>query len=141
MGTQYPFKIIMMDENGLNSLIMLSASIKLAISLFNIVRLQRWQVSLALVAITLPWVGNTIYITGIIPEYFLDWTSFVFLFSGVLFSIACSASSWLILFPSPGGSFAGLADYIGLDINDRCETNPSKNLVNCSRRHGENISV
>lgn len=44
--------------------LLLLGSVKLSVSLFSIVRLQRWQVILALLAILLPWIGNILYVSG-----------------------------------------------------------------------------
>jgi PAS domain S-box-containing protein len=109
-------------------LLLLWGSVMLIISLFSIVRLQRWQVFLTLLAILLPWVGNVLYISGISPEHFLDWTAFLFLFSGVLFSISLFRFQLVNILPiAQEAVFAGLIDdIIVLDLSNRIvEMNPS----------------
>jgi len=111
---------------------LLLGSIKLGISLFGIVRLQRWQVSLTLVAILLPWIGNILYITGVSPQHFMDWTAFLFLLSGVLFSISLFRFQLVNILPiAQEAVFAGLADCVlVLDLNDCIvEMNPSARKV------------
>lgn len=116
--------------------LLLLGSIKLAISLFGIVRLQRWQVSLTLLAILLPWIGNILYITGLSPEHFLDWTAFLFLISGVLFSVSLFRFQLVNILPiAQGAVFAGLADCVlVLDMNNCIvDMNPSaRKVVNSS---------
>jgi PAS domain S-box-containing protein len=115
--------------------LLLLGSIKLAISLFSIIRLQRWQVILALLAILLPWIGNILYITGWSPEHFLDWTAFLFLFSGVLFSISLFHYKLVNILPiAQEAVFEGLVDCVlVLDLNNYIiEMNPSaKKMINC----------
>lgn len=115
--------------------LLLLGSVALVMSLFNIVRLQRWQVILALLAILLPWIGNILYITGISPEHFLDWTAFLFLISGVLFSISLFRFQLVNILPIAQETvFAGLTDcVIVLDMNDNIvESNPmAKKMISC----------
>ncbi len=115
--------------------LLLLGSIMLASSLFGIVKLQRWQVLLALLAILLPWLGNIFYVIGISPEHFLDWTAFLFLLSGVLFSISLFRFQFVNILPIAQETvFAGLTDcVIVLDLNDDIvESNPSaKQMISC----------
>ena len=126
--------------------LLLLGSIKLGISLFSIVRLQRWQIFLTLLAILLPWLGNFLYLTGWNPEHFLDWTAFLFLFSGVLFSISLFRFQLTNILPiAHEAVFEGLTDcVIVLDLNDNIvDMNPAaKNVINCSgeKSLGENLS-
>ncbi len=126
--------------------LLLLGSIKLVISLFSIVRLQRWQVFLTLLAILLPWMGNILYVTGWSPEHFLDWTAFLFLFSGVLFSVSLFRFQLVNILPiAQEAVFAGLADcVIVLDLNDSIvDMNPSaKKMINCTGEEslGKNLS-
>ncbi len=101
--------------------LLLLGSVQLVISLFSVVTLQRWQVLLTLFAILLPWVGNILYITGLSPEHFLDWTAFLFLISGVLFSISLFRFQLVNILPIAKETvFAGLADSVFvLDLNNR----------------------
>jgi PAS domain S-box-containing protein len=115
--------------------LLLLGSVALVMSLFNIVRLQRWQVILALLAILLPWIGNILYITGISPEHFLDWTAFLFLISGVLFSISLFRFQLVNILPIAQETvFAGLTDcVIVVDMSDKIvESNPmAKKMISC----------
>ena len=126
--------------------LLLLGSIKLVISLFSIVKLQRRQVFLTLLAILLPWIGNLLYLTGWSPEHFLDWTAFLFLFSGVLFSISLFRFQLANILPiAQEAVFAGLADcVIVLDLYDSIvDMNLSaKNLMNCAgvKSLGKNLS-
>ena len=127
--------------------LLLLGSVKLAISVFNVVRLQRWQVFLALVAILLPWIGNIFYITGWTPEHFLDWTAFLFLISGVLFMVSLFRFQLANILPiAQEAVFAGLADCVlVLDLNDTIvEMNPSaKKMVNSTSEEslGKNLAL
>jgi PAS domain S-box-containing protein len=127
--------------------LLLLGSVKLVVSLFSIVRLQRWQVLLTLLAILLPWIGNILYITGWSPEHFLDWTAFLFLFSGVLFSISLFRFHLVNILPiAQEAVFAGLADcVIVLDLNDSIvDSNPSaRKLIHCIGEEslGKNLSL
>jgi PAS domain S-box-containing protein len=108
--------------------LLLLGSIMLVIGVFGIVRLQRWQVLLTLLAILLPWVGNVLYITGISPEHFLDWTAFLFLFSGVLFSISLFRFQLVNILPiAEEAVFAGMGDsVIVMDLQQNIvEMNPA----------------
>ncbi len=108
--------------------LLLIGSVQLVVSLFSVVTLQRWQVLLTLFAILLPWVGNILYISGLSPEHFLDWTAFLFLISGVLFSISLFRFQLVNILPIAKETvFAGLADsVIVLDLNNCVvEMNPS----------------
>ena len=115
--------------------LLLMGSVMLVTSLFGIVRLQRWQILLALMAILLPWLGNILYITGISPEHFLDWTAFLFLISGVLFSISLFRFQLVNILPIAQETvFAGLTDcVIVLDLNENIvESNPTaKKMISC----------
>jgi len=127
--------------------LLLVGSIKLAISLFSIVRLQRWQVLLALLAILFPWMGNVLYLTGLSSGSILDWTAFMFLFSGVLFSVSLFRFQLVNIVPiAQEAVFAGLTDCVlVLDINDCIvDMNPAaKNMINCpgQKALGKNISL
>ena len=127
-------------------LLMLSGSIKLLTNLFNVARLQRWQVLLALIAILLPWIGNILYLTGWSPEHFLDITAFLFLISGILFSISLFHFQLVNILPiAQEVVFAGMADCVlVLDLEDRViEVNPSaKQIFNSLDQTslGKNIS-
>lgn len=126
--------------------LLLLGSIKLVVSLFSVVRLQRRQILLALLAILLPWVGNFLYLTGWSPEHFLDWTAFLFLFSGVLFSVSLFRFQLANILPiAQEAVFAGLADcVVVLDLNDKIvDMNAAaKNLLNTggSDSMGKNIT-
>jgi two-component system sensor histidine kinase UhpB len=126
--------------------LLLLGSVKLVASLFNIVRLQRWQVLLTLLAIILPWIGNILYITGLSPEHILDWTAFLFLISGVLFSISLFRFQLVDIVPIAQETvFDGLSDcVIVLDLNDNIvESNPSaKKMISClgDESLGRNLS-
>lgn len=126
--------------------LLLLGSVKLVTSLFSIVRLQRWQVVLTLLAILLPWMGNILYLTGWSPEHFLDWTAFLFLFSGVLFSVSLFRYQLVNILPiAQEVVFAGLADCVlVLDLNDCIvDMNPStRKLVNRTGEDslGKNLS-
>jgi PAS domain S-box-containing protein len=130
-----------------NYLLLLMGSIKLAISLFSIVRLQRWQVLLALLAILFPWMGNILYLTGLSSGFILDWTAFMFLFSGVLFSVSLFRFQLVNIVPiAQEAVFAGLTDcVVVLDTNDCIvDMNPAaKNMINCpgQKALGKNISL
>jgi len=127
--------------------LLLLGSVKLAVSLFGIFRLQRWQVLLTLLAILLPWIGNFLYVTGLSPEHFLDWSAFLFLISGVLFSISLFRYQLVNILPiAQEAVFAGLADSVlVLDLNDCIvDMNTSaKKLVNCTGEDalGKNLSL
>jgi PAS domain S-box-containing protein len=127
--------------------LLLLGSVALVTSLFSIVRLQRWQVLLALIAILLPWIGNILYITGISPEHFLDWTAFLFLISGVLFSISLFRFQLVNILPIAQETvFDGLTDcVIVLDLKDNIvESNPSaKKMLSClgDKSLGKNLSM
>lgn len=127
--------------------LLLLGSVKLATSLFSIVRLQRWQVSLTLMAILLPWIGNIFYVTGLSLEHFLDWTAFFFLISGVLFSISLFRFQLVNILPIAQETvFEGLSDcVIVLDLNDNIvESNPSaKKMISCLGEValGKNLSL
>lgn len=116
--------------------LILGGSVMLVMGVFNIVRLQRWQVLLTLLAILLPWAGNILYITGISPEHFLDWTAFLFLFSGVLFSISLFRFQMVNILPiAKDAVYAGLGDSVFvIDLKDSIvEMNPSaRKLVGSS---------
>jgi PAS domain S-box-containing protein len=127
-------------------ILLLLGSVKLVVSLFSIVRLQRWQVVLTLLAILLPWVGNIFYLTGWSPEHYLDWTAFLFLISGVLFSVSLFRYQLVNILPiAQEVVFAGLTDCVlVLDLNDCIvDMNPSaRKLVNYTGEEslGKNIS-
>jgi PAS domain S-box-containing protein len=113
-------------------LLLLIGSVKLLSSLFNIVRLQRWQVLLALLAILLPWIGNILYISGWSPEHFLDITAFLFLISGVLFSVSLFRFQFVSILPiAQEAVFAGITDCVMVLDLDECvvEVNPSAKKV------------
>jgi PAS domain S-box-containing protein len=113
-------------------LLLLIGSVKLLSNLFNIDRLQRWQVLLALVAILLPWIGNILYITGWSPEHFLDITAFLFLISGLLFSISLFSFQLVNILPiAQEVVFAGMADCVLVMDLDECivAVNPSAKRV------------
>jgi PAS domain S-box-containing protein len=126
--------------------LLLSGSIKLGISLFSIVRLQRWQTFLTLLAILLPWVGNILYISGWSPEHFLDWTAFLFLMSGVLFSVSLFRFQLVSIVPiAQKAVFASLTDgVLVLDMSDCIvDLNQSaKKLLNYSTEEvlGKNLT-
>ena len=126
------FWILMIFSN----LLMLLGSIQLAISVFSVVRLQRWQIFLTLLAILLPWVGNIVYFTGWAPERYLDWTAFLFLTSGVLFTIGLVRFNMANILPiAQEAVFAGLSDgVLVLDLsNCIVEMNRSaKEMMHCS---------
>jgi PAS domain S-box-containing protein len=100
--------------------LILLGSVQLAISVFSIVRLQRWQIFLTLMAILLPWIGNIFYITGLIPKHFVDWMAFLFLISGLLFSISLFRFQLAKILPiAQEAVFAGMADSVlVLDLNN-----------------------
>jgi PAS domain S-box-containing protein len=131
---------------GFSYILLFLGSIKLVVSLFRVVRLQRWQIFLALLAILLPWIGNVLYLTGWSPEHFLDWTAFLFLFSGVLFSISLFRFQLANIIPiAQEAVFAGLADcVIVLDLNHSVvDMNPAaKNMISYSGEEslGKNLS-
>jgi PAS domain S-box-containing protein len=126
--------------------LLLFASVKLGISLFSIVRLQRWQVSVTLLAILLPWVGNIIYISGWTPEHFFDWAAFLFLISGVLFLVSLFRFQLVNILPiAQEAVFAGLSD--GVFVLDKSngivDMNPSaRKLIQLTEKEalGKNIS-
>ncbi|HEX9090914.1 MAG TPA: histidine kinase N-terminal 7TM domain-containing protein, partial [Anaerolineales bacterium] len=126
--------------------LLLLGSIKLATSLFGVVRLQRWQFILTLLAILLPWIGNFLYVTGLSPEHFLDWTAFLFLISGVLFSVSLFRFHLVNILPiAQEAVFAGLLDCVlVLDLNNSVvDMNPSaRELVNHPGKeaYGKNLS-
>jgi PAS domain S-box-containing protein len=117
---------------GFSYLLLLIGSVKLLSSIFDIVRLQRWQVLLALLAILLPWIGNILYISGWSPGYFLDIIAFLFLTSGLLFSVSLFRFQLVSLLPiAQKVVFAGMADcVIVLDLDDSIvEVNPSAQKI------------
>ena len=126
--------------------LLLLGSVKLGTSLFGVVRLQRWQLMLTLLAILLPWIGNFLYVTGLSPEHFLDWTAFLFLISGVLFSVSLFRFQLVNILPiAQEAVFAGLLDCVlVLDLNNNVvDMNPSaRELVNCPGKEvfGKNLS-
>jgi PAS domain S-box-containing protein len=63
-------------------------SIRLLGGLFTSARLYRWQVSLALIAIAVPWLGNSLYVSGLNPIPHVDWTPFAFTATGLLLTIS-----------------------------------------------------
>ncbi len=127
--------------------LLLLGSIQLAASVFRIIRLQRWQVFLTLLAILLPWIGNIYYISGSLPEHYLDWTAFLFLVSGLLYSISLFRFQLVRILPIAQETvFAGMVDCVlVLDKRgDIVEMNPAaKQLVNgeASKMLGKNISM
>jgi PAS domain S-box-containing protein len=131
---------------GFSYILLLLGSVKLVVSLFSVVRLQRWQIVLALLAILLPWIGNFLYLTGWSPEHFLDWTAFLFLFSGVLFSVSLFRFQLANILPiAQEAVFAGLADcVVVLDLNDKIvDMNAAaKSMLNSSGTQslGKNLS-
>ena len=125
--------------------LLLLGSIQLAISLFGIIRLQRWQIVLTLLAILLPWIGNILYITGLSPEHFLDWTAYIFLMSGLLFSISLFRYQLVNILPIAQETvFAGLKDCVlVLDLNDclvEVNTSGRQLIGNTVNALGKNIS-
>jgi PAS domain S-box-containing protein len=117
---------------GFSYLLLLIGSVKLLSSLFDIVRLQRWQVLLALIAILLPWIGNVFYISSWSPGYFLDITAFLFLTSGLLFFVSLFRFQLVSILPiAQKVIFAGMADcVIVLDQDDSIvEVNPSAKKI------------
>ena len=125
--------------------LLIMASAQLIFSLFNIVRLQRWQVSLTLLAILFPWVGNLTYLTGWSPVHFMDFTAFLFLMSGVLFSVSLFRYQLANILPiAQGAIFAGLKDCVFvLDLNNRIvDMNPAaRSMINgaVNKSLGKNI--
>ena len=125
--------------------LLILGSAQLIFSLFNIVRLQRWQVSLTLLAILFPWVGNLTYLTGWSPVHFMDFTAFLFLMSGVLFSVSLFRYQLANILPiAQGAIFAGLKDCVFvLDLNNRIvDMNPAaRSMINgaVNKSLGKNI--
>jgi PAS domain S-box-containing protein len=121
-------------------------SAQMIASLFSIVRLQRWQVSFTLLGILLPWVGNLTYLTGWGPVHFMDLTAFLFLISGVLFSVSLFRYKLVNILPiAQKVVFSGLSDCVFvLDLNNSIQDmNPAaENVLNCSAKNslGKNIS-
>ncbi len=68
-------------------ILMLVGSIRLGKTLLGAVRLYSWQIKLALIAIVIPWLGNLIYVTGLSPIKYLDWTPFAFIIAGLFLTI------------------------------------------------------
>ncbi len=68
--------------------LLLVGSILLARVLLNSIRYLRWQTSLVLLAILIPWIGNILYITGssLLPS--IDLAPFTFLIACLLFFIS-----------------------------------------------------
>jgi PAS domain S-box-containing protein len=121
------------------------ASVQLASSLFNIVRLQRWQVSLTLLAILFPWAGNLTYLAGWSPVHFMDLTAFLFLISGVLFSVSLFRYKLANILPiAQKAVFAGLSDCVFvLDLND-CIVDmnmAAQSVSNCSGKESLGKSI
>ncbi len=113
---------------GYSYVLLFLGSVQLVNSIFSIIRLQRWQVFLALLAILLPWIGNIYYISGSKPEHYLDWTAFLFLLSGLLFSLSLFRFQLANILPiAQEAVFAGLKDCVlVLDTVDTIvEMNPS----------------
>jgi PAS domain S-box-containing protein len=67
---------------------LLWGSIRLVGGMFSSARLYRWQISLALAAIGIPWLANLLYISGLNPIPHLDWTPFAFIIAGLLLIIS-----------------------------------------------------
>lgn len=101
-------------------ILLLLGSIKLITSLFTVIRLQRWQILLTLLAIALPWMGNIVYMSGLGQEHTLDWIAFLFLFSGVLFSLSLFRFQLVNILPIAQETiFSGLSDSVFiLDVNN-----------------------
>ena len=121
-------------------------SAQMIASLFSIVRLQRWQVSLTLLAILLPWAGNLTYLTGWSPVHFIDLTAFLFLISGVLFSVSLFRYKLVNILPiAQQAVFTGLTDCVFvLDLNN-CIVDmnmAAEDVTNCSGKEslGNNIN-
>lgn len=126
--------------------LLLLGSVVLLGNLFNIVRSQRWQVVLTFLAILLPWIGNILYISGWSPEHYLDLTAFLFLISGVFFSISLFRFQLVNILPiAQEAVFSGLADCVlVLDLDDYIvNVNPTaEQAFNCAWEDslGKNIS-
>jgi PAS domain S-box-containing protein len=99
---------------------MLLGSIRLVTGLLGSVRLHRWQITLALLAVLIPWIGNLVYITKLNPVEYLDWTPFSFTVAGLLFSISLFRFQLVNILPIAQQTvFAGLADcLLVLDLQD-----------------------
>ncbi len=61
---------------------------KLAKTLLSSVRLYRWQIGLALLAMAIPWLGNLLYVIELGPVAYLDWTPFAFVIAGLLLAVS-----------------------------------------------------
>jgi|GEM_PF-1020190 len=122
------------------------ASAQLVTRLFGIVRLQRWQVSLALLAILIPWAGNLTYLAGWSPAHFMDLTAFLFLISGVLFSVSLFRYKLANILPIAQQTvFSELNDCVFvLDLEDCIQDmNPAaEDTLSCSAKEslGKKIS-
>jgi PAS domain S-box-containing protein len=92
-------------------ILMLLGSVRLVRGLLSSVRLHRWQILLALLAVLIPWIGNLVYITESGPVEHLDWTPFSFTITGLLFTISLFRFQLVNILPIAQRTvFAGLAD-------------------------------
>lgn len=109
-------------------ILMILGSIRLVGGLLGSVRLHRWQITIALLAVLIPWIGNLVYITELNPVEHLDWTPFSFTIAGLLFTISLFRFQLVNILPIAQRTvFAGLADcLLVLDMQDRIvDLNPA----------------
>ncbi len=72
-------------------LLLLLGSIWFSAMILQSSHLYRWQVSVALLGMMVPWIANFLYISGLTPAN-LDLTPFAFIIAGLAYSGVCSAS-------------------------------------------------
>lgn len=95
-------------------------------------RLHLWQISLALFAILIPWIGNLVYITNLGPVPGLDWTPFSFTIAGLLFTVSLFRFHLVDILPIAQKTvFTELAEcLLVLDLQNRIvDLNPAAHKV------------
>jgi len=112
--------------------LLLWGSVRLVGGLLGSVRLYRRQIGLVLLAVLIPWVSNLVYITGLNPIPYLDWTPFSFTIAGLLLSISLFRFQLVNILPiAQRMVFAGQADCLFvLDLQDCIvELNPAAKMM------------
>lgn len=111
--------------------LLLMGSVLMVGGLLGSDRLHRWQIVLALFAALVPLIANLVYITGMNPVAYLDWTPFSFIIAGVLFMISLFRFQLVNILPIAQRTvYAGFADcFLVLDMNDRIvDLNPAAQM-------------
>lgn len=89
---------------------------------------DRRMIGLVLTGILIPWIGNLVYVTGLNPLPYLDWTPFSFILASLMFSLSLFRFHLLEILPiAHKDVFDGLADLVMvLDLQNRIvDLNPA----------------